>query len=170
MCPRGHSIYSPTSPTKCHISEHIQQRYISSFLFCCPVEITVPHYSVHYPSSDLPLSISVRYQMNSQVDLWFLRSLPILKYHESLNTVLLILVLKHGTLSTDSKYVLFLAITPPPPLHKDMHSIYFKCWLCISIVSSMMSSNKGQSRRGKVVMVFCICHLSFHILSSKMKR
>lgn len=141
MCPRSHSVYhvpflqSATLENICSKNTHF------FLLVLLPSWDHCTHYSVYYPSSDLPFSISMRYQMNRQLDLrWPLGSPPILKFHESINTVLLILVLKHGPLSTSSRYY-FCWHSPIPP-SKNMHSDYFKCWICISVASSMMSSNK----------------------------
>lgn len=39
-------------------------------------------------------------------------------------------------------------------LSRTIHSNSFKCWICVSVVSSMMSSNKVWSWREKMVMVF----------------
>lgn len=59
--------------------------------------------------------------------------LPILKFHESINTVLLIPVLKHGTY----KALMFLLLPLLSLPSKNMHSDYFKCWIFISVVSSV---------------------------------
>ena len=115
MCPRSHSVYhlhflqNATLENICSKNTHF------FLLVLLPSWDHCTHYSVYYPSSDLPFSISMRYQMNRQLDLrWPLRSLPSLKFHESINTVLLILVLKHGTLSTSSRSVFLLALSYPP--------------------------------------------------------
>lgn len=55
-------------------------------------------------------------------------------------------------------------------LSKNIHSNSFKCWVCISVVSSIMSSYKVWSWREKMIMVFCICHPRFQVLSGKMNR
>lgn len=114
MCPRSHSVYHVPFLQSATLENICSKKTHSFLLVLLPSWDHCTHYSVYYPSSDRPFSISMRYQMNRQLDLrWPLRSLPILKFHESINAVLLILVLKHGPLGTSSGYVFLLAFPCP---------------------------------------------------------